>query len=75
MKTRTSLISRIDKHLADKSISATRFCHDAKVDHHVIPRLRRGESISLRSIERLEKIMDPLSFLENEAENRVSRNA
>ena len=67
MKTRKRLLTAIDNHLNAKRISGTKLCHNANVDHHVIRKLRTGESISLRSIEKLETAMSTACPQEVEA--------
>lgn len=57
MTTRKNLIYRIDRYLAATGKSATKLCSEAGVDHHVISKLRQKESITLRSIERLEETL------------------
>jgi len=57
MTTRKTLLERINHYLSATGKSPTKLCSEAGVDHHVISKLKNGESITLRSIERLEDIL------------------
>lgn len=71
MYTRTNLLSAIEAHLIERRISATKLCNLAKVDHHVISKLRSGGSISLKTIERIEQTIKPAAAANNEADAHV----
>ena len=62
MTTRTTLLERINHYLRATGKSPTKLCNEAGVDHHVISKLQNGESVTLRSIERLEETLSMCQF-------------
>jgi DNA-binding Xre family transcriptional regulator len=57
MKTRIELLGRIQRYLISSGMSATRLCQKAGVDHHAISRLKTDKSITLQTIEHIERIL------------------
>lgn len=54
---RSSLLARVDAFLAAAGISPSALCRAAGVDHKLVRKLRRGENVSLTTLERLERYL------------------
>lgn len=54
---RQNLLTLIDTALAEREESERAFCLAAGIDHKVIGQLRRGENVTLATIEKLEELL------------------
>ena len=57
MLIRETLLNRIDHSLQKRKESARAFCLRAGIDHKVIGQLRRGENVTLATIEKIEALL------------------
>lgn len=57
MHIRENLLSRIDGELKTTGESARAFCLRAGIDHKVIGHLRRGENVTLATLEKIEDLL------------------
>lgn len=57
MRTRTQLLDLISRHLNETGMSQTKLCHLAGIEHHAISKLKTGQSVTLKTIEKLERVL------------------